>query len=152
MILKNGFFTILMGLLISAPLDANATLEKEGHRFSLSGGLVSIEDKTSFAVSAEYEYRVDPLYGIGAQGSYVFSSLAVTQLAAPGFYLHPLSGEWYISAAPVFYFASGADTLAGARFTTRMPLLIKIMTLTPTLGVDFIRGGPNYIFGLGIAI
>jgi len=152
MTFKNRFVIALVSALFLIPVSSRAALERDGHRFSLSGGLVSIENKTSFAVSAEYEYRVDPLYGMGAQGSYVFSSLAVTQLAAPGFYLHPLSGEWYISAAPVFYFVSGADARVGARFTTRMPLLIKIMTLTPTLGVDLIRGGPNYIFGLGIAI
>ena len=145
-------FCLLGFILMSFSNIAHATIEKDGHRFSLSGGLVVVNEKSSFALSAEYEYRIQEFYGIGGQASYVFSSEAFSQVAAPGFYLHPLQGDWYISASPVFYFGSGMDTLVGARFTTRMPLEINILTLIPTVGIDMIKGGPNYIFGLGIAI
>jgi hypothetical protein len=143
----------LIGLLaLSLSTSAYAAIEKDGHRFSLSGGLVVVNEQSSFALSAEYEYRIQEFYGIGGQASYVFSSQAFSQVAAPRFYLHPLQGDWYISASPVFYFGSGMDTLVGARLTTRMPLEINILTLIPTVGIDMIKGGPNYIFGLGIAI
>lgn len=142
---------ILISLILGMNTTSHAAIEKDGHRFSLSGGLVVVNQKSSFAVSAEYEYRLEELYGIGAQASYVFSSAALTQIAAPGFYLHPLLGEWYISASPVFYFGSGTS-LVGARFTTRMPLNMDVLMLTPTVGVDIIQGGPNYIFGLAFGI
>ena len=131
--------------------NASASIEKDGHRFSLSGGAVVINNQTSFAIGAEYEYRVKPLYGIGAQANYIFSSAAFTVVSAPIFFLHPLEGDWYISGAPVFYLASGT-TKAGLRFTTRMPLNIEVLTLVPTLGIDIISGGPNYIFGLAFGI
>lgn len=144
--------SLLSLFILTWSTSASAAIEKDGHRFSLSGGLVVVNEQSSFALSAEYEYRIQEFYGIGGQANYVFSSQAFSQVAAPGFYLHPLQGEWYISASPVFYFGSGMDTLVGARFTTRLPLAIEILTLIPTVGVDLIQGGPNYIFGLGIAI
>jgi hypothetical protein len=142
----------LLLALFTFPLTAIAEINRGDHRFSLSGGLIHISNpsQTSFAVSAEYEYRMDPFYGLGAQGTYVFSSSAITILSAPAFFLHPLQGNWYVSAAPVFYF--GSSTQVGARFTTRMPLDMDILMLTPIFGVDIIKGGPNYIFGLGISI
>lgn len=120
-------------------------------RFGLNGGLVVVNEKTSFAISAEYEYQPSSLYGYGAQGNYVFASQAFTQIAAPMVFIHPLLGDWYVAAAPVFYLSSDQNRV-GARFITRAPLMIEILSLTPILGVDLIQGGPNYIFGLGISI
>ena len=148
--LKHLFLTFVL-VLLSISNNANASIEMGDHRFSLSGGAVVINNQTSFALGAEYEYRVKPLYGIGAQANYVFSSSAFTLLSAPIFFLHPLEGDWYISAAPVFYLSSSTNKV-GARFTTRMPLSLGIMSITPTVGVDVISGGPNYILGLAIGI
>jgi len=139
--------------IISLPSTASATIGGSGgSRFSLGGGLVYVNKQTSFALGAEYEYRVEPLYGIGAQANYVFSSEAFTMVSAPIFFLHPLLGDWYISAAPIFEFGSMMSTKVGARFTTRIPLDISILMFVPTFGVDLISGGPNYIFGLSIGI
>lgn len=148
-LLKNILFLTSMTLVTNS---AHAAIEKDGHRFALSGGLVYVNQKASLAISTEYEYRLEPLYGIGAQASYVFASEAITQLAAPTFFLHPLEGEWIISASPVFYFSAQTKTRIGARFTTRMPLEIEILTLVPTFGIDVIEGGPNYILGLAFGI
>lgn len=143
---------LLATLVIFNSTLSNAAIEKDGHRFALSGGLVYVNQKASLAISTEYEYRLEPHYGIGAQASYVFASEAITQLAAPTFFLHPLEGEWIISASPVFYFSAQSKTRIGARFTTRMPLEIEILTLVPTFGIDVIQGGPNYILGLAFGI
>jgi hypothetical protein len=120
--------------------------------FSLSGGLIHLNNpsQTVFSLSAEYEYRMDPFYGLGAQAAYVFAANAITQVSAPIFFLHPLQGDWYISAGPIFYF--GQATLVGARFTTRIPMDISVLSLVPTVGIDIIKGGPNFIFGLAFGI
>jgi hypothetical protein len=145
---------IIFTLLFFKCMFAHGGIITGDHRFALNGGLIHLNstNKTSFALSAEYEYKMTPILGIGAQGSYIFADNAITQLAAPGLYLHPLAGSWYISASPVFYMQSGLNTQVGARFTTYMPLPIGVLLLTPVLGVDLIQGGPNYIFGLGISI
>ena len=142
----------LITLLVSLPHTSFAEINSGDHRFSLVGGLIHINNpsQTSFSLSAEYEYRMAPLYGFGAQANYIFSSSAITIVSAPIFFLHPLLGNWYVSAAPVFYFAD--STHVGARFTTRMPLDMSILMLTPVFGVDIIKGGPNYLFGLGVSI
>ena len=150
-LLKNLAFTFTFASVLFVS-TAHASFEKGNHRLSLGGGLVYVNQQTSLALGAEYEYRVEPLYGIGAQGNYVFSSQAITMVSAPIFFLHPLSGDWYVSAAPIFEFGSTITTKVGARFTTRMPLSIEILTLIPTFGVDIISGGPNYLFGLSIGI
>ncbi|MBS1960430.1 MAG: hypothetical protein JST80_13215 [Bdellovibrionales bacterium] len=136
---------------VSLATASHAEISKGDHRFGLTGGVLVYNNQTSFSLSAEYEYRVEPIYGIGFQAAHVFATSSFTQLAIPTFYLHPFQGSWYISASPVFYFGGGR-TLTGARFTTRMPLDIDILTLTPVFGVDLIEGGPNYIFGLGVSI
>lgn len=124
------------------------------HRFSLTGGLVVLRDprQTSFAFGAEYEYRAEPALGFGAQASHVFSDPSVTILTAPAVYLHPFSDELYLLASPVFYLVSGRDSRAGARLIAHLPFEIGFLNLTPTVGVDLIEGGPNYILALGISI
>lgn len=138
----------------AAAAPAQAEIQRGDHRFGLTGGLMVLKnpDQTAFSVAAEYEYRLTPVVGLGLQASHLFAHIAVTMLSAPAVYVHPLAGDWFISAAPVFYFISGLDTRAGARLATRMPLDIDVLTLTPSFGVDFIEGGPNYFFGLGISI
>lgn len=148
-------FLFIFVSLLALPLTSSAEIRDEaGSRFSLSGGLIHINNpsQTVFSLSAEYEYRMDPFYGLGAQASYVFAANAITMVSAPVFFFHPLQGEWFISAAPVFYFGS-STTLVGARFMTRMPIdLFDVMMLTPTFGIDMIKGGPNYILGLALSI
>lgn len=145
---------LLMFALLTAPLASQAEMRSGSHRFSLSGGLVHLNNpsQTSFAIGAEYEYRLAELYGVGGQASYVFSSQAITIISVPAFYLHPLLGDWYISAAPVFYFGSTITTRVGARFMTRIPLELGPLAVVPTVGVDVIKGGPNYLFGLAFGI
>jgi hypothetical protein len=137
-----------------APAPAAHAITIGSHRFSLTGGLVVLRnpDQTSFAIGAEYEYRAEPLFGFGGQASHLFGDISVTILSAPTLFVHPLGGDFYVTAAPVFYFVSGYDTRVGARFTTRMPLELSFLTMTPTFGVDVIQGGPNYILGLSLSI
>lgn len=144
--LVSFFLFFQVSYAVENPSDANGK-----SRFGLNGGLVVVNETTSFALSAEYEYQPTSLYGLGAQGNYVFASQAFTQIAAPMAFVHPLLGDWYIAASPVFYLSSN-ETKIGARLITRAPLMIEILSLIPVLGVDFIQGGPNYIFGLGISI
>jgi len=143
------FSGVLFSILLFV-LPCHAT-DSGSNRFGLNGGLVIVNEKTSFALSAEYEYRPTSFMGFGAQGSYVFATAAFTQIAAPMLFIHPLLGDWYMAAAPVFYLSSASNRV-GTRFITRAPLIMDFLSLVPVLGVDLIEGGPNYILGLGISI
>ena len=153
--MKTSPGSIFLSLLFSFCLcqGSSASVVTGNHRFGLSGALVHINnpDQTSFSLSAEYEYRMNALLGVGGQVDHVFSTPSLTRIAAPTLYLHPLLGDFYVSASPVLYLGSG-NTKLGARFTSRLPLSIGILSIVPVVGVDVIKGGPNYLLGLGIGI
>ena len=121
---------------------------------SISGGLIHLNspNSTTFEIGGEYEYSLNAFFGVGAQANYIFSNPSVTIIGVPEGFVHPIATDWYISASPIFEFASGYKTQVGARFGTRVPLPIGILTLIPSVAVDFIGGGTNYIFGFGISI
>ena len=121
-------------------------------RLLVGGGLIFLNkpSRTYFQIGGEYEYRVDSLIGWGAQANHVFSDPTLTRIAAPMLYLHPLAGDWFVAAAPLFDFQSGAGMAAGARLATRVPLPLGLFVLVPSFSVDFIRGGQAYLFGLGL--
>ena len=142
-----SFMAIVMG----AALPAQADYAQ--HRLSVGAGIVHLTypSETDFALSAEYEYRFTPMFGAGVLGSYIFSSSGIAMLGAPVFF-HPFSGDLLFLAAPIVEFGSGITTQAGVRLGTRVPLPLGVLTLIPSFAIDFIAGGRDYIFGLGIQI
>jgi hypothetical protein len=120
-------------------------------RISLGVGIAKFKNssETDLEVGAEYEYRLDPLLGLGGFGSYIFSDPGVTFLGAPSVYFHPFATDFLVSASPVVEFGSGIGTNVGARFGTRIPIPLGIMTIVPSFAVDVISGGPDFIYGIG---
>jgi hypothetical protein len=121
-------------------------------RLSIGAGFVTMSNpsQTSFELGAEFEHRLDPLLGLGVSANYIFSSPGVTLVAVPDVFFHPLAGEFFLSAAPLLEFGSGTGTNVGARVGTRIPVPVGAITLFPSFSIDFINGGEDYIFGIGI--
>jgi hypothetical protein len=121
----------------------------------LSGGLgvvhIDQPSKTYITLGAEFEHRMNPLFGLGGMFNYFFSDPSIVQIGAPEVFFHPLGGDFFISATPLFEFAGGS-TNVGSRFGTRIPLPIGPMLLVPTAAVTFINGTKYYFFGMGISI
>jgi hypothetical protein len=140
-----------IALLLSTPGVAQAN---DQHRLSLGVGVVTLGNpsQTSVSINGEYEYRMDPFLGIGFSGNYLLSNPAVALLAIPGFFLHPFAGSWIVSAAPVFQILTGANTAVGFRLGTRLPFSLGPVNVNPSVSVDFINGGENYVFGFGLSI
>ena len=134
-------------------LSPSARADFSQHRLSVGVGIVhlSYPSETDFELSAEYEYRFTPMFGAGALGSYIFSSSGIALLGAPVFF-HPFEGDLLFLAAPIVEFGSSITTQAGVRLGTRVPLPMGVVTIVPSFAVDFIAGGRDYIFGLGIQI
>ena len=149
-------FTAIAILSASMAQSAHAEDSMPEKRFSLGGGLgvTQLAGSSQAFVSAglEFEYRVTPLLGLGAFSNYVFASPGVGIVGLPQVYIHPLGGDWYINVAPMAQFGGGADTRFGARVGTRIPLQLGSATIIPQVSVDFIGGGQNWMYGLGVAI
>ena len=140
-------FLIVLSMLCGAT-HASAAYSS---RLSLGAGIAAFNNSSAyFTVSGEYEQRVDAMLGIGGFANYVFSQPGFALIGLPEGFLHPLGGDWYVSAAPIVEFGSGRSTELGARLGTRIPLPLGVFTLIPTFAVDFIGGGEDYLFGLGL--
>ena len=133
---------------ISAPAHAY------GYRLSLGVGVAQLNNpsETDLTIGAEFEYRTNPFLGLGAFGNYIFSTPGISILGLPEFFFHPLGGDWLFNAAPIVKFGSSVGTNFGARVGTRFPIPLGLLTLIPSVAVDFISGGRDLIFGLGIQI
>ncbi len=142
----------IVSLILAASLFSVSGRADYQQRFSLGVGVVTMNNpsQTNLEVGAEYEYRLDPLLGLGASGNYIFSNPSITLLAVPDFFVHPIATDWLISGAPLFEFGSGTGTHLGIRLGTRIPIPFGSFALVPAFAVDFINGGRDYLFGLGI--
>jgi hypothetical protein len=146
-----AFVSVLSGAGSLFSADARADYDS---RFSIGLGIAQLKNpsETEFSIGAEYEYRLDPVIGLGASGNYIFSTPGTTFLAVPEVFVHPFSTDFLLSAAPLFEFGGLTGTHVGCRLGTRLPIPLGVIALVPTLAVDLISGGPNYIIGLGIEI
>ncbi|MGZ3651054.1 MAG: hypothetical protein ACXVB9_08165 [Bdellovibrionota bacterium] len=142
------------GLLATFAFSPAASASGCGHRLGVGAGLVHIEQpsETDFEIGAEYECRMDILFGVGGFGNYIFSNPGITLLGAPEIFVHPLGGDFYVAGSPLLEFGSGTGTHLGIRLATRVPLPLGLFILVPSFAVDFINGTRIYWFGLGIAI
>jgi hypothetical protein len=147
----------MMKLLLAALLvfSLSPTAQACGNRFGVSAGVEhsTSPSDTNFEIGAEYECRLNGLLGLGGEANYVFSNPSIFLLAAPTVFLHPLLGDFYVAASPLFEFGSGGTgTHVGARLSTRLPLPLGLFILVPSFAIDFINSRNIYWFGLGIGI
>jgi hypothetical protein len=135
-----------LGLLSCAPAHAGY------NRLSLGVGIIQFQNpsQTYLEAGAEYENRFDAIFGIGALGNYIFANPWIAFLGAPELFVHPLAGDWFVSASPLIELGGGMASNLGMRLGTRIPLPMGVFTLVPSLALDFINGGHDAIFGLGI--
>jgi len=147
MTLKNSF-VLLTGLILLSPMSARAD------HLSFGAGITHLgnPNQTDFEIGGEYEHNLDAFFGVGLEANYVFANPSVTMIGAPEGFVHPLGTDFFVSAAPLFEFSSGFSTQVGVRFGTKIPLPLGVLILIPLASVDFINGGTNFSFGLGIQI
>lgn len=121
-------------------------------RIELGAGIVtqSHPSETNLELGVEFENRWDAMLGVGGAANYIFSSPGVTLVAVPEGFLHPFGGDFLVSAAPLLEFGSGTGTHLGARFGTRVPLPMGVLTLIPEIALDMINGSNILVFGLGL--
>jgi hypothetical protein len=145
-------FSAVFLLFCAASIPSLSARADYSQRLSLGVGVATFQhpSQVQFEIGAEYEYRLDPTWGLGGFVNYIFTDPGTAYVGLPDFFLHPLGGEWLLSASPVVEFGELSGTRVGARFGTRIPVSLGAITLVPSAAVDVISGGPDYIFGLGI--
>ena len=152
--LKTSTAAVLVAL--SCVCGVSAAKADYTSRLDLSAGVAQIknpnQDESDFTLGVEYEYRMSPLLGIGAFGSYVFSNPGITFIGWPQVSVHPFSTEFLVSVSPVVETGGDVGSHVGVRFGTRLPIPLGVVSIIPTFAIDLISGGPNYIYGLGIQI
>lgn len=145
--------SVAVGLFMVGVVGTSSSVRADySQRVSLGFGLISSgqTSQTSAELSLQYENRVNALVGLGGGGNYIFSAPALTLLAAPEVFIHPLLGEFYVSGAPLLELGSGSGTYFGGRLSTRVPIPLVALTLVPSFSIDAIHGSRNLIFGLGL--
>ncbi len=142
------FFLTLLGYGVSTPARAGGC----GHRIGLGVGVVHRDtpSDTNFSIGGEYECRLNPIVGLGAFFNHVFDDPSYSLIGVPQILVHPLGGDFFVAGSPVMQFGSGIATKLGLRLNTRVPLPLGLFILVPSFAVDFIDGGRNYWFGLGL--
>lgn len=132
---------------------ANSAHADYTNRFTLGVGVAAVGNPstTSFEAGLEYENKFDSFFGLGVSGNYIFSNPNILLLAVPDVFFHPFTGDFLVSAAPLLEFGSGTGTNLGVRLGTRLPIPLGLFTIVPSFAVDFINGGHDYIFGLGVS-
>jgi hypothetical protein len=141
-------------VVVSCVCGVSAAKADYTQRLDLSAGIAEIKNPagSDFTLGIEYEYRMSPLLGIGAFGSYIFSTPGITFIGWPQLSVHPFSTEFLVSVSPVVETGGDVGSHVGVRFGTRLPIPVGAIEIIPTFAIDLISGGPNYIYGLGIQI
>ncbi len=156
--IKQGLSRFIMLFAIAFTLSTLFTCRSANayydYRFALGVGIAELNNssETDLEVGAEFEYRIDALWGVGAFGNYIFSSPGISLMGVPEVFVHPLGGDWYINASPLLEIGSGIGTHVGVRVGTRVPIPLGVISLIPQVAVDFIDGQRNLILGFGIQI
>lgn len=150
---RSLFVLSFLALFLASFISGTARAEGCENRVGFGAGVIhrdTTPSATDFLIGADYECRLNPVLGLGGFFNHVFSDPSMTLIGTPQVFLHPLAGDFYVAASPLFQFGSGTGTHVGARLSARVPLPLGLFILVPSVAVDFINGYRHYIFGLGL--
>jgi hypothetical protein len=125
--------------------------ESHGHRhhIALFLGNTHHEDENEFTVGLDYEYRFNPIFGIGGLIDHTGGHFDSTVFAVPVF-IHPVNNLKFFGA-PGFENKEGEN-----EFLVRVGAIYDIhignYSISPTFSADFVNGEKIMIFGLGFGL
>ena len=141
-----SFFAFFCLLGITHPAHADYT-----QRLSLGVGIVSFQNpsETELEFGAQYEYRVQPMWGLGIFTNVIFTNPLIVDIGVPEVSWHPFEGAFLISGAPLIEVGDPDGTHVGIHFGTRLPIHLGTFTLIPIFGIAFIDSSTRIDYGLG---
>ena len=130
-----------------------AVAEENTHNFYIFGGgatSTESEDDTGFAFGGEYEYKFNPLVGIGGLVEFTTSALDREAVLLAPLTLHPFGGLAILAAVGA-EFAESDDSFV-FRLGTAYEIPLGRFTIAPEFNVDFVDGDRTYVYGLSLGL
>lgn len=134
-------------------LPVVAAAEEHTHNISIfGGGATSTGDgsDTGFSFGGEYEYKFNPIIGIGGLLEFTTSALDRDAILLAPLTLHPFGGLSVVAALGV-EFAEDDDSFA-FRLGTAYEFPLGRFSFAPVFNADFIDGDITYVYGLSLGL
>jgi hypothetical protein len=117
------------------------------HHVALFLGATHTDEEDEFSIGMDYEYRLNPLLGLGGIAEYTGGEHETT-IAAAAFFIHPFKALRLVLGPG---FESGGDE---KEFLLRVGASYHIpvgkLTLAPEFNVDFVDGNKNLVYGISL--
>lgn len=150
---RSVFVWLFMLVAISSPAMAQIDVEfhedKRHHLSALIGGsYIDAADETVFTLGVDYEYRINPLLGVGFVAEQAFGDIDATTLLAVTD-IHVWRGLAF-QVGPGVEFVDD-ETLAVGRFGALYEIEFEgRFTISPQIHYDFSEGEDAVVFGIAI--
>ena len=144
---------ILVALTSSGVCDElRSKAHEEGdyrNKVSLFGGNTQDDSENGASIGLEYEYRINPRFGIGGLGEYAGGDFDSWVIGIPVF-IHPHAG-WFFRLAPGLEFE---DSETSFLFRAGLGYEFELMprwSLAPEINADFVDGDTKLVYGLTLS-
>lgn len=133
----------------AADLDqfAPEEVEKLHHVEVFLGNTHTEEGVDAFSIGGEYEYRMNPLLGIGVLGEYAFEDVDSWVFGVP-LTIHPGAG-WQLVAMPGVEL-EGDETTFLFRVGVGYEFELEQFTIKPEFNADFVDDEVDLVFGASL--
>ena len=146
-----SMMVVLVSLLASVPAIAqHEEAAHAGHKNHLSvffGNTHDYHGEDAFTVGLDYEYRLTDLFGVGALIDRAGGDIKST-VAGAALFVHPCENARLFGVAANEHH-HGEDEFI-VRLGVNYDVHVSDWTVSPTVSVDLLEHGENWIYGLGI--
>jgi hypothetical protein len=132
--------------------ESESKAHEEGdyrNKVSLFGGNTQDGSENGASIGLEYEYQLNPRFGIGGLGEYAGGDFDSWVIGIPVF-IHPHAG-WFFRLAPGLEFE---DSETNFLFRAGLGYEFELMprwSLAPEFNVDFVDGDTKLVYGLTLS-
>jgi len=119
------------------------------HHVALFLGATHTDEEDEFSIGVDYEYRLNPLLGLGGIAEYTGGEHE-TAIAAAALFIHPFK-MLRLVLGPGFEF-EGDEKEFLLRVGAAYQILVGKLTLAPELNVDFVDGNENLVYGISLGL
>ena len=132
--------------------ESGSKAHEEGdyrNKVSLFGGNTKDGSENGASIGLEYEYQINPRFGIGVLGEYASGDFDSWVIGIPVF-IHPHAG-WFFRLAPGLEFE---DSETNFLFRAGLGYEFELMprwSLAPEINADFVDGDTKLVYGLTLS-
>jgi hypothetical protein len=128
---------------------ADHEVERKHHLAVFLGDTHTEDDEDAFTMGLDYEYRVAPVFGIGALGEYAGGNIESGVIGAP-LSLHPYGGVRLVAMPGVEITEEHTNFLF--RLGIGYEFELERWTIAPEFNADFVESDTNLVFGVSVGL